>query len=78
VENAINHGLHFVEKEGNLLVKLEHYKNETLKCTVEDNGIGRTKALELNEHLKISFVDLEDEQKRPLGTRVIIIIPTSV
>lgn len=46
VENAIWHGL--MHKEGLRNLKVEFTENdEFVKCTVEDNGIGRTKAREL-------------------------------
>ncbi len=51
IENAINHGLLHKEKEGKLLVKFEQidYQNEVfLKCTIEDNGIGRAAAKQFN------------------------------
>jgi hypothetical protein len=47
VENAIWHGLmHLEGKTGELLFKIE--KSGTfLKCTIEDNGIGRNRSLEI-------------------------------
>jgi tetratricopeptide (TPR) repeat protein len=44
VENAINHGLHLLEHGGQLKVEMEHADNQTIICTVEDNGIGRARA----------------------------------
>ncbi|MEO1517805.1 MAG: histidine kinase [Bacteroidota bacterium] len=48
VENAIEHGLRPIK---NGLVKLEFYPIDdfSILCIVEDNGIGRAKARELNE-----------------------------
>lgn len=48
VENAIWHGL--VQKEGNgeLMITINS-KGELLECCVEDNGIGRQKAMQLRE-----------------------------
>jgi LytS/YehU family sensor histidine kinase len=48
IENAIIHGLvHTTDNEGILLVKFEMLNDEFVKCIVEDNGIGREKAMEL-------------------------------
>ncbi len=47
VENAIKHGL--LHKEGIKKLKIEFEKKEILTCTVTDNGIGRKKAMEINE-----------------------------
>lgn len=49
VENAIWHGLMNItdsKKQGKLLIKLELLKGNALKCIVEDNGVGRQKAME--------------------------------
>jgi hypothetical protein len=53
VENAIYHGLLLQEDKGHLsirFVKKEH--NSELVCIVEDNGIGREKAREINRQNK--------------------------
>jgi len=47
VENAIKHGL--LHKEGLKKLSISFYKNDALKCTVIDNGIGRKKAQEINK-----------------------------
>ncbi len=48
IENAIIHGLvGKTNNKGRLLVKFELNGDSSLKCTVEDNGIGREKAGEL-------------------------------
>jgi tRNA(Ser,Leu) C12 N-acetylase TAN1/cbb3-type cytochrome oxidase subunit 3 len=52
IENAINHGLLHKENHGRLQVKFEEvaFENEAfLKCTIEDNGIGREAAMSLNK-----------------------------
>jgi len=46
IENAIWHGLRYKEYDGLLLVSLKQ-ENDSLKITVEDNGIGRAKSKEL-------------------------------
>ena len=53
VENAINHGLVYKEKnDGLLTIEFNRIENRLI-CTVEDNGIGRNKAAEIkNKSLK--------------------------
>lgn len=46
VENAIWHGLLHKETSGNLFVRIRMIDENMLECVVEDNGIGREKALE--------------------------------
>ncbi len=46
IENAIEHGLR-QRKKGKILLKFELYDDNTLLCTVADDGIGRSKAREL-------------------------------
>jgi tetratricopeptide (TPR) repeat protein len=49
VENAITHGLMNKENgKGRLLVELQLQKDQIL-CMIEDNGIGRAKAMEINQ-----------------------------
>lgn len=51
VENSIWHGL--VHKEGGKRVKIELVKQDDyIKCTVEDNGVGREKAMEIKKQKK--------------------------
>jgi ligand-binding sensor domain-containing protein/two-component sensor histidine kinase len=47
VENAIKHGL--LHKEGSKTIDVLFKKDDTLTCTVTDNGIGRNKAQEIKE-----------------------------
>jgi ligand-binding sensor domain-containing protein len=50
VENAIWHGMmHLEEKEGELLIRLEK-KDGSLKCIIDDNGIGRKKAATIRKN----------------------------
>jgi ligand-binding sensor domain-containing protein len=49
VENAIWHGLlHLVDKSGKLTIRLDK-EGDLIKCTIEDNGIGREKSMELRK-----------------------------
>ncbi|MEQ8703822.1 MAG: histidine kinase [Phaeodactylibacter sp.] len=44
VENAINHGLFHKMKSGKLNLTITQDQNQTLICTLEDNGVGRAAA----------------------------------
>ncbi len=49
VENAIWHGLmHLKDKQGEVLIGFEKV-NGSLKCTINDNGIGRKRSMELKK-----------------------------
>ncbi|MEX1003569.1 MAG: histidine kinase [Crocinitomicaceae bacterium] len=43
VENAVIHGFNGVESGGKLFVSFEMFDSETIKCTIEDNGVGISK-----------------------------------
>ncbi len=65
VENAIWHGL--MPKEGDGLIKITIQEDEDgLKCIIEDNGVGREKALALTEGnaLKKRSLGLEITEER--------------
>jgi len=49
VENAICHGLINRDEKGILKIDLD-LKDESIACTIEDNGIGREAALEIKKH----------------------------
>jgi len=50
IENAIIHGLvGKTNNDGRLLLKFEIMNNSSLKCTIEDNGIGRERARDLRK-----------------------------
>jgi sensor histidine kinase YesM len=62
VENAITHGLMNKENgKGELLVELQ-LQNGQIICTIEDNGIGRTKAMEINQK--------KDNHHHSMGTNI--------
>lgn len=48
VENAINHGLFHKQTPGRLLLRFEHGADNTLVCTVDDDGVGRKRSKEIN------------------------------
>lgn len=48
IENAINHGLYnLTDRQGQLTVSLQQVKPDTVKITVNDNGVGRAAAKQL-------------------------------
>ena len=47
VENAIWHGLLHKETAGHLLIQVSRKTATLLECVIEDNGVGREKAMEL-------------------------------
>ena len=49
VENAILHGLLPKEGNGKITITLEK-QNDTILCTIEDNGIGREKSMEFKKN----------------------------
>ncbi|MFT7590985.1 MAG: sensor histidine kinase YesM, partial [bacterium] len=49
VENAVIHGLLPKSDDRQLRISFTKHRNQ-LKCTIEDNGIGRLKSSELNAH----------------------------
>ncbi|MBI9039108.1 MAG: histidine kinase [Bacteroidales bacterium] len=49
VENAIIHGLLHSKKEGFINIDFNLYDNNSILCTIKDNGIGREKSQEINE-----------------------------
>lgn len=56
VENAIKHGMRGLDESKNGTINiLFTEKNSVLECIVEDNGIGREKAAELNKNSKETY-----------------------
>ena len=53
IENAIKHGLMLSERDGELKIIIERIDKESYKCIVEDNGVGRKRAEEVNRTQKI-------------------------
>ena len=75
VENALWHGLMHKEGERKLAVEFKKINDQTFRCTVDDNGIGRKKSFDLKANqskakrheskgLKISEDRLEILQKQ--------------
>lgn len=65
VENAIKHGL--LHKINNRILKISFEKNEEanyLICTIEDNGIGRKEAREINKNKQYQSFATSANEKR--------------
>lgn len=64
VENAIKHGLLYKEEnDGQLNIKFNLIEEDVLECIIEDNGVGRKKAFEIQER---SF-----KRYKSLGTQLV-------
>lgn len=67
VENAINHGLIHLKNGGELLLEFSE-KGEQLFCVIQDNGIGRKKAMAIKETSVKSYksrgLQLMEERQR--------------
>ena len=55
IENAIKHGLKYIHQKRGMIEVTFSEKNNLLECTVTDNGIGRTKAEEMNQNSKETY-----------------------
>ncbi len=55
IENAIKHGLKYIDNKKGLIEVNFSEKNNLLECSVTDNGIGRVKAEELNKASKETY-----------------------
>ena len=63
VENALEHGIR-TRSDGKLLVEFLYHTDDTIKCIIEDNGIGRVKAGEIQA--KGGY----HEQHKSMGTSI--------
>lgn len=55
IENAIKHGLKYINETRGLIEVSFSEKNNLLECSVTDNGIGRVKAEEFNKSSKETY-----------------------
>ena len=69
VENAINHGLFHKPGPGSLIIAFEPF-GEGVRCTIEDDGIGREKAMEIrlrsNKNYKSRAMQMIEERLEAL------------
>ncbi|MGM0497200.1 MAG: histidine kinase [Bacteroidota bacterium] len=101
VENSIRHGLLHKKNKGFLKVHIQK-TDDSLLCSIEDDGVGRKKAEEIkmnkgpmkeslgskitedrinvlnslySDEIDVQYIDLEDYEGNPRGTRVEITLP---
>src|SRR5258705_13811367 len=55
VENAIRHGVRFLENKKGMISILAHKEDDQLVCEIDDNGIGREKAAQLKSSMHIEY-----------------------
>lgn len=53
VENSINHGLKYKDKDGILSIKAFLTENQEVEITIKDNGIGREASSKIKTKLEI-------------------------
>ncbi len=63
IENAINHGLMHRTSGGILTIKFES-DNKLLKCSIEDNGVGRQRAKEMENRSLTGHTSLSEQITR--------------
>lgn len=63
VENAIEHGLR-TKKDGKITLTFKLHDEDTILCVVEDNGVGREKALQLQ------MQDAQYQNHKSKGTKI--------
>ena len=49
IENSINHGIRPLKGTGKITLQFIKINNDTFKCSIEDNGIGRKKSAQINK-----------------------------
>ncbi len=49
IENSIKHGLRHLKHRGNIKLEIVKVNNESYKCIIEDNGVGRVKSAKVNK-----------------------------
>ena len=47
IENAIWHGLRYKKEKGNLNINMVYIDSESVEITIEDDGVGRQKSMEM-------------------------------
>lgn len=47
IENAIWHGLRYKKDKGNLTISMEQFNEENIHITIQDDGVGRKKSMEM-------------------------------
>jgi sensor histidine kinase YesM len=70
VENSIKHAFRDMQKKGKIHIDFQRI-NGRISCVIEDNGIGRSKAMEMNKNkgLKHSSLGMQVTQERLISMR---------
>lgn len=55
VENAIRHGVRYLDNKKGIITILAHKEKDRLVCEIDDNGIGRARAAELKSSMHIEY-----------------------
>ena len=80
VENAIRYGLSGLDEDGKLSIHFSEKENGFVSCLMEDNGIGRDKAWQIQNASNIDTTTLDRNPKdavlnhrntKPLGNQIL-------
>lgn len=63
IENSIKHGIRNLKHKGTIKLEIVKIDNESFKCIIEDNGVGRLKSSQINKDQNI--------KKESLGLKII-------
>ena len=63
IENSIKHGIRNLKHRGTIKLEIVKIDNESFKCIIEDNGVGRLKSSQINKDQNIN--------KESLGLKII-------
>ncbi len=70
VENAVIHGFSTLDSGGEISILLQPVDDNQILCIVEDNGIGRKKAIELSSQKHVSFgTTITEERLKAFETK---------
>jgi LytS/YehU family sensor histidine kinase len=70
VENAIKHGLFYQERLGHLWIRFVKKNEEVLQCIIEDDGVGRERAAEIQKN---SIKSYQSRGTELVNRRVVIL-----
>ena len=64
VENAIEHGLRHLEQGGLIRIRYQQLNKCCVRITISDNGVGRTKSMQMEEKAKHQSMAIEITKER--------------
>lgn len=62
IENSIKHGIRHLKHKGTIKLEIVKIDNESYKCIIEDNGVGREKSAQINKN--------QNTKKESLGLKI--------